>query len=907
MSRRKNEIALRLTLEEQEKLRKHLKEIGAEGEDALIKIDRAGKKAGRGIRAVDEAAKDVRGSLEGVADELGPVGAALKALGPAGIAAGAAVGGAALAVGAAVRIGKEAVDVFSEIGNEADRMGLAVETYQALTAEFAAQGIDVGKLDTAMSSLRERQSQIIMQQGELYSRLKDTHPELLNQLSALDDNEGRIRAVTDALQAAETQIERDTIAYAAFGEAGADVSKILLANRDGIDGLIARGRELGLVVENDLIRNAQQLSTDMDITAQVLDLQLKQAFVDFAPVALDMLKWLGDVAEMARRVSEHFREMKDRTDEFNADRLLALGDSLSARGAPAGAIGDARASGRSLSIDDFNTERMRRGAFVALQEDIEEFNALNAHLFEKGAVEAREAFERGIAGLGADALKALLAETDEQLASLQQREAAYRQRQLRAAGFGPQDTGPEAQRIAEQASSVGAQSRRALEDQREVIQGLIDEAEARAANAEAVEKERQAKALAAKAQAEYERLRRESIKILADLGDATLQLTEYQDKLNRMEALGFINAEQNEAAYAAFEAQVSGAAEAQARWVQVIEAARTPAEALEAQIAALNADNAAGRVEAETFARALAVLREALDEANDAAANATPGAKAAATIRKELAAAHDEARTAAEKYADEQARVNALVASGDLDPNEASEWLEVYAGRLREVTDRVNLWSEAEQILDGIQQRRIRTVEDFGVAMVTMLADVIRQAAQAQAQLGSQGFGQFLGGVLGRVGGYFGFGSGAGGAGAGTTGAGNPDPVSLPTSHTGSRVGEATGERRSLGAMAGDERLRIVRVNQEILDETDRARIIDIIEARDRVAPASMAATPAAMTLDVNMKIRTEGQPAEVRQSRSSDGSLNVDVLLRDKVRGVIASGEADEALTQRGFRKLAS
>lgn len=909
---RKSDISLRLTTQGKEDLKRALRETGEEGRKMADQLDRAGKKGSRSLKAIDETAKEARGGLEGLTQELGPLGAGLRALGPLGLAAGASAGALALGFGAAVRIGKEAVDTFAEIGNSADRMGLAVETSQALTAEFAAQGIEISRLDTGMAALAERQAQIADEQGELYSRLKDTNPELLAQLQGLESNEDRLRAVTKALQEAETQTDRNRIAYAAFGEAGRDILRVLMATEGGIDGLIDKGKELGLVMDEDLIRRSQTLSTEFDITAKVLDLQLKAAFVDFGPVALQMVTWLADIASMANRVADNFRDAADRSSEFNQDKLIELGDSIARRAGGGDPYADAMRTGRELRLSDFDTKGMRHGNIRNLKEDIEAFNALFVIEMKKSAEAARAQFNQSLKGLGSEALRAELDAIQKQIDTFDEAASVSLAARFEREGIDPSSRTDEANRIREDDAYARLQRGRDLADRKDVVEELLAAAEAREAHTDSINAERAAKEAAAEADRKAKEdaqkllaLQREAAAVLGELGDYTEMLADKEQRLKEMVDAKLISQEQADKALQAYSDEIKGVTEAVSRWTDVVSSGRSPVEGLREQVKGLKSDLKDKLISLELYTAAYQALKKAIKEAEKAEREATDEFKGAADIKRQLAEAAAARMSFDESLAAERARVKDLVKSKELTSAEADDWLELYTKKLREVRREVDLWAEAESILDGVQQGRIRTIEDVGRALAATLLKIIQASAQAEAAAGtSQGFGSFLSNVFGRMAGMFGFGGGGGGGGSAAATSG---PAATVPSHSGSVVGTPARERRPASMrLAGDERVRVVRANQEIVTDADRRKLIEYIEGTQRPPPPAAGAMAMRVApLDINLVTRDEsGGRASVTAQRTGQGGLDLKVVFRDEVRGMAGRGELDDALQGRGFRK---
>ncbi len=101
-------LSVRLAVIDGGKVRAELRDVGETGESALKRIEQSARPASKALQALDGAAGEVRGSLEATAGRLGPLGAALTRLGPAGLAAGAALGGIVFGLKASLEAAAEA-------------------------------------------------------------------------------------------------------------------------------------------------------------------------------------------------------------------------------------------------------------------------------------------------------------------------------------------------------------------------------------------------------------------------------------------------------------------------------------------------------------------------------------------------------------------------------------------------------------------------------------------------------------------------------------------------------------------------------------------------------------------------------------------------------------------------------
>jgi hypothetical protein len=74
----------------------------------------------------------------------------------------------------------------------------------------------------------------------------------------------------------------------------------LLSNGSGaLDQMRERARDLGIVLDEHLVRDAERARTELDTLAQVVSANLTRAALEAAPVIADLSSWLADVAGKA--------------------------------------------------------------------------------------------------------------------------------------------------------------------------------------------------------------------------------------------------------------------------------------------------------------------------------------------------------------------------------------------------------------------------------------------------------------------------------------------------------------------------------------------------------------------------------------------------------------------------------
>lgn len=865
------ETTMRLSVKGRDELLKTMRDMGGEYAKAAKRIESGSKEANVAIKSVNTAAKEGQSALEGYAQRGGLVGRVLKDLGPAGLAAGATIGAVTVALGAAMKVAREAVTAFDALGKSADTLQMTTDLLQGLKAAAADEGVAFAQVETAARSLTKAHADLMRGTGQLYGSLKDTNPQLLEMLRNTTSNDERFRILTSALQGAQSQTEKNTIAYAAFGESGLAVARMLERQQGGIDGMIAKYREMGLIVREDVIRNAEDMETKFGVASQVIDLQLKQAFIDLAPFLLQTAQLTADLVSGLSELIDRMRAVEEQSTRTLEKRRAQLEALVKKNGVSEQELEAALATGV------LDTSRLAVNKALLADQWFEDLKAVNEALAPRVAKEAQRAVISALQGQSTAALEAQAAALRKQLAD----EAAIIADARRAQD---EDTFRETQ-----ASRVAAAKE---------LEGINAELARRAGMPAARDPAAEAAAAAAaKArEAELNRLRTEAIALQKQLGDYTAYLANETARYQKLLDEGLITQAQYDAAVKSLTDELAGVTAATDLWKGVIEAARTPVEVITDKMEKLDDDLAKGRINIDLYRKAMELLTGELAKASDAADQAAPGFKDAEAIRAELERVANEALSPAAKLAKEQERIKALVDGGQLDPSAATDWLVLYKKRLDDAANSLDLLAAGERLLDGIQQGRIRTWGDMKQAIGDLLIDMVKQYLAAQQAMGSAGMGGGgAGGLLGQI---FNFGKSIFQPG----GWGN-----VGASHSGG-LGISPQQTRRLGAgRLGNERLQYIREDEEVLTSYGKMNIASQLSqlAAERAAMSGLVTRALAGAAsggggDVKVSVHNyAGAEVEVTKREGPDGP-EVSIDVRGEMKNMARSGVFDGPFKER-------
>lgn len=318
-------VSIRLSLRDGEVVRRALTQLGSEGEAALKRLERAGQPAGRGLKAVDTASKEAQASVAGLAARAGPLGRILSDIGPGGLAAAAGIGAMALALRSSARVAREAVTEFDRIAKQARTTGLGSDLFQGLQFAALEEGIGSDKLNTALQRFTVESQKAARGQGELFASLQRSNPAMAEQFRLAQGQEERLRAVARAMGEMTGESEKAELAAAAFGRGQVDMVRILGEGERQIDDFVARAREMGLVIDRDLLARAEELSNQMDVASRVIDLNFKQALIELAPTLVATAQMVARLANDIATLIDRFRDFENQTTRSLGTRMRELG------------------------------------------------------------------------------------------------------------------------------------------------------------------------------------------------------------------------------------------------------------------------------------------------------------------------------------------------------------------------------------------------------------------------------------------------------------------------------------------------------------------------------------------------------------------------------------------------------
>jgi len=241
----------------------------------------------RAIRKMERMERRSRQSMSGTSRNFAMVRTAARRLLPALVALG---GISAL---------RSIVADLDNIGKTADRLGLTTEALQELRIAGEAAGVSSQTLDMAMQRFGRRLAEARQGSGEAAGALEEMGIQLVGLDGAARSIEDVLGDVADSMSGLGNQTDRNRIAMRLFDSEGVALVNMLRDGSAGLDEMREAARAAGGVIEDSVIRQAEDAQNELDLMSRVIRADLATALIALAPLLTGATELLSGLARMA--------------------------------------------------------------------------------------------------------------------------------------------------------------------------------------------------------------------------------------------------------------------------------------------------------------------------------------------------------------------------------------------------------------------------------------------------------------------------------------------------------------------------------------------------------------------------------------------------------------------------------
>jgi len=254
--------------------------------DKRLEIVLAGKDlTGKAFKNVQGRVGRLRKSFAGLTSATGYLKAAFAGLAAAGIG----------------HIIKSSLDAADAIGKTADVIGITTDALQEYRHVANLSGVDTGLMEGSLSAFAKRVGEARQKTGALTTFLKKFDEQLLDNIKNSKSTDDALKLVFDRMGRTATATDRAALASAAFSRAGVKMVNFVKDGADGLARMRQEARDLGLVMNQDLIRASEKANDELEKLGKLLKIELTTAIVQFAP----------EIKNLAEGMINAFKAIKD--------------------------------------------------------------------------------------------------------------------------------------------------------------------------------------------------------------------------------------------------------------------------------------------------------------------------------------------------------------------------------------------------------------------------------------------------------------------------------------------------------------------------------------------------------------------------------------------------------------------
>jgi len=213
----------------------------------------------------------------------------------------------------------DSIKAADAIGKTADKLGLSTQALQQYRFAANQSGVETKTLEMALQRFTRRVAEAAQGKGEL----KDT---LIQYNIAVKDSEGKtrkteevLRDLANTIQSTKDPAERLRLAFKSFDSEGAVMVNMLKDGSAGLDEMRDRAVDLGLVMDDKLIRAAESANDKLDQLRKLVDTKVKTAFVSLSPAIEGAVMWLQrflDLGDKSARLDEVHDQINKLSEEL---------------------------------------------------------------------------------------------------------------------------------------------------------------------------------------------------------------------------------------------------------------------------------------------------------------------------------------------------------------------------------------------------------------------------------------------------------------------------------------------------------------------------------------------------------------------------------------------------------------
>lgn len=216
---------------------------------------------------------------------------------------------AAAATGAGYFV-KRQLEVADAIGKTADKIGIGTEALQEYRHAAELSGVGTRTADMALQRFSRRMGEAAQGTGEALKVVEKYGIQVRDSNGAMRSNLDIMGDWAEVIKNAESEQEALRIAFKLFDSEGAAMVNMLRGGRSAMEAMREDARQLGIVLNDELVRGAEEANDQVTRLSRVVGMQFTRAAAELAPtitdISTDMTDWVREQTRLQELGVDNF-------------------------------------------------------------------------------------------------------------------------------------------------------------------------------------------------------------------------------------------------------------------------------------------------------------------------------------------------------------------------------------------------------------------------------------------------------------------------------------------------------------------------------------------------------------------------------------------------------------------------
>ena len=206
-----------------------------------------------------------------------------------------------------------AVRFADEIGKTAGKLGVTTDGLQEFRFQAGQAGVNVQTATMALQRFTRRAAEAAKDTGEAKEAFKTMGIQLTDTNGNLRDSQALLGDVSEAISKTESAGERLRLAFKLFDSEGVALVNTMLQGKEAYDAQARSAKNLGVIYDSHLIKQAEILANKLDIATVAMDVNFKEALISLQPLVTSTSNVIAAMAGEVGHLVDSLRPLEDRS------------------------------------------------------------------------------------------------------------------------------------------------------------------------------------------------------------------------------------------------------------------------------------------------------------------------------------------------------------------------------------------------------------------------------------------------------------------------------------------------------------------------------------------------------------------------------------------------------------------